>query len=710
LSNSALENYTLALALIFGASTQAYAADSPEPADEIVVTANFRDSELMKSAGSLSVVTDQVILDRGSQHLEDTLNVLANVSFSSGASRARFIQIRGIGDLEQFVDPKYFPSVGLTIDDVDMNGLAGSAMLMDINQIELLRGPQGTRFGTNALAGMVNIRSNDPTENFSGYTEAGIGDHDSWNLGAAVGGPLTGKLLGRVAVRQYKSDGFISNDFLSRDNTNARDELGLRGKLRWLTDGNSYTDLTLSYVDIDNGYDAFSLDNSRHTLSDEPGRDQQESVSLALKGYWETGSATAVETVVAVTDSDSAYRYDEDWSNPQICAPGTCFPYANVDAQTRSRRNLSADIHYLSVAQEAFNWVGGLYAQRRDEDFDRQYYGNFSSRYKTDRYAAYGQLDYAWNERFTLTGGLRVEHFSDEYADTNSLNTDTDDDYWSGELTLQYFPNPNAMLYGTVSRGAKPGGTNTEASSTFFLMDPKFQSFIASRLRFGTETLLNKEIGAKGTWFDNALSLRFALFHMDRDDAQLESWLWDDVNFLWVGYLDSVNSAENYGAELEFDLRAGQIVSLFANVGWLETSVDDMTIIDLGPPGQNSSSSVNTINGRDQTKAPNWQYNLGTDLTLTRNLDARIELEGQSDSYFGYYHNQKIAAYSLLNASMGYRFNAITIRVWARNLTDKDYAVHGLYFGNDPRKNYVNESYHQYGEPRAAGVNVRFDF
>jgi len=678
--------------------------------EEIVVTAQFRDSNLMRTAGSVSVVQDSTIFNRGSQHLEEVLNVLPNVNFSSGASRARFIQVRGIGDLEQFVDPKYFPSVGITVDNVHMSGMAGSAVTMDIRQIELLRGPQGTRYGTNALAGMVNIRSNDPTPEFSGYTEGGIGDRNAWNLGAAFSGPLTESWLGRLAVRQYKSDGFIENDYLQRDDTNNRDELSMRAKLRWLDDEKSFVDLTAFYVDIDNGYDAFSLDNTRHTLSDEPGNDSQKYLALAVEGHWEFSEHTAVEAVLTASDGDSEYSYDEDWSHLDICEPGICFPYSNTDKQERDRRNLSLDVRFLSNSGETFNWVAGGYAQRRSEDFDRQYYGSFTSDYETDRYALYGQLDYAWADNWHLVTGLRYETFSDDYADTNSLNTDSDDEYWTGEISLQYFVDSGTMFYGTISRGAKPGGVNTEASSTFFFMDPKYQSFMASRLRFGSETLLNKEIGLKGVYFDNSVSVRATLFHMNRDDAQLESWIWDDTNFLWVGYLDSVSGGENYGAELELNYMPNGAIDLFANVGWLNTSVDEMMVVDLGEPGEATNSTIARIAGRDQTKAPQWQYNLGADLQFTQSLSARIEVEGRSDSYFGYYHNQKLDGYALLNASIGYQIGAVNVRIWARNLTDKDYAVHGLYFGNDPRKDYINESYHQYGEPRVAGVNARFDF
>ena len=710
MSSRLLVLLTAAISVLFSADVHAKEKPQRSVLEEIVVTAHFRDSSLMNTAGSVSVVQDTTIFNRGSQHLEEVLNVLPNVNCSSGASRARFIQIRGIGDLEQFVDPKYFPSVGVTVDDVYMNGMAGGAVTMDIRQIELLRGPQGTRYGTNALAGMVNIRSNDPTPEFSGYTEGGIGDRNTWNLGAALSGPLTESLLGRLAIRQYQGDGFIKNDHLQRNDISNRDELSVRAKLRWIADDKSFVDLTAFYVDVDNGYDAFSLDNTRHTLSDEPGNDKQQFLALAADGYWEVNERTAVEAILTATDGDSHYSYDEDWTHLDICQPGICFPYSNTDRQERDRRNLTLDVRFLSVSAETLDWVAGVYAQQRSEDFERQYYGDFSSDYETDRYAVYGQLDYTWADDWHLVTGLRYETFSDDYTDTNGLNTDSDDSYWTGEISLQYFFNDGTMLYGTISRGEKPGGVNTEASSTFFFMDPKYQAFMTSRLRFGTETLLNKEIGLKGVYFDKSLNIRATLFHMDRDDAQLESWIWDDSNFLWVGYLDSVDDAENYGAELELNYRPIQAVDLFANVGWLNTSVEKMTVVDLGDPGQATNSTLTSITDRDQAKAPHWQYNLGTDLHFTQNLSARIEVEGRTESYFGYYHNQKLGGYTLLNASLGYQIDTLNIRFWARNLTDKDYAVHGLYFGNDPRKDYVNESYHQYGEPRVFGVNIKYDF
>lgn len=679
--------------------------------EEIIVTAKFRHTELLKSSGSISVLQQATLFDRGAQHLEEILNVLPNVSFSSGASRARFIQVRGVGDLEQFVDPKYFPSIGVTIDDVDMNGLAAAAIMLDIQQVEVLRGPQGTRFGTNALAGMINIRSNDPGDTFNGYAQVGIGNYSSWNVAAALGGPLADNLQGRIAVRQNNSDGYIRNDFLGRDDTNNRDEFSLRGKLRWLGKGDTFAELTIFHVDIKNGYDAFSLDNNRHTLSDEPGSDRQQSLSIAGKSHWQINAGLTLETIFSWSDADTQYSFDEDWSNPDICTGvAFCYAYANTDQQDRSRQNISLDSHLLSVAAGRFNWVAGVYAQHRNEDFARQYYGSFVSEYETRRLAVYGQADYDLSANWRMIAGLRFETFRDDYSDSNSLRTKTDDQYFTGELTLQHDLNNGTMIYATLSRGVKPGGVNTEASSVFGFMDPKFREFMRSRLQFGSESLLNREIGIKGRYLDNTLTLRAAAFHMDRNNAQLESWIWDDVNFLWVGYLDSVRRGSNYGMELELDYQLTAAVEVFAGIGWLRTNVDEITVIDLGQPGQWTQSVITTVTGREQTKAPHWQYNIGTRLYFTDRLSARLEIEGRSNSFYGYYHNQEIAAYSLINASVGYQLGAVTIRAWGRNLAGKDYAVHGLYFANDPRKGYINESYHQFGEPRVLGIDVKFSF
>ena len=202
----------------------AFAAEGAGTLEETVVTANYRPTALADTAGSVTVLGDVLIEERAARHLQDILNAAPNVTFAAGSSRSRFIQVRGIGDLEQYYDPKFYPSVGLMLDDLELGDSANAGMLVDVAQIEVLRGPQGTRFGSSAHAGMVQIRSNRPSDTFEGEVFGGVGDYDSYHGGLVLSGPLGDSLKGRVAVQQNASDGYIENDRLNSDNTNDFDE------------------------------------------------------------------------------------------------------------------------------------------------------------------------------------------------------------------------------------------------------------------------------------------------------------------------------------------------------------------------------------------------------------------------------------------------------------------------------------------------------
>ncbi len=676
--------------------------------EELVVTAGFRDNELMNTPASITVIDETTIRDRAAQHLETVLNTAPNVNYSSGGSRARFLQVRGVGDLEQFVDPKHFPSVGITVDDINLGGTANAGMLFDAQQVEILRGPQGTRFGGSALAGMVNIRSNGPTESLEGYIDVGMGNYGSWNVGGAISGPLSDTVTGRLAVQQNKSDGYIDNVFLGRNNTNGYDETSVRAVLHLDPSDRSAYSLTALYFDGRNGYDAFSLDNSQDTLSDEPGHDNQESLALAGSAEWQIGESSTLQAVATWLESDLEYGFDEDWTFVGICDGTLCDPvfdlFSNTDNYLRDRNEVSLDIRLLHNSPGAdTQYVVGIYAQQRDEDLHREYYGDFFSVYEAERRAIYGQVETAVTERLTLTAGARYERFDDNYEDTFDFQSSSDDSLTSGELTLTYQAAGSTLLYATLSRGTKAGGVNTEASANLPFMQPVFQAFMQPRLRVDTETLLNRELGLKGAYLDNRLALRAAVFHMDRDDAQLESWMWDGVNFLWIGFLDNVDGS-NWGAEIELNYQISRQVELFGSLGWLETEVEEITTFDL------NLDDFITRYDIDQAKSPEWQFNLGTNLAFSDRLSARLELEGRDDSFYGYYHAESVDSYILMNASLRYRLGRTELQLWGRNLTDEDYAVHGLYFGNDPRKGWVNESYYQYGEPRVVGISARYSF
>ncbi len=259
------------------ASAGVFAASAPDDSiEEIIVTGEFRSDPLDALPSSVSVATAAQIASLQAQHLEQLLSIMPNVNVASGASRARYFQIRGIGETGQFIAPLN-PSVGTIIDHVDFSGIATVGTLYDVRQVEVFRGPQGTLYGANALAGLINVTTNDPTKALEAGVTVEGGDYNTRSVGGFVSGPLSDSVQGRLAIQQYDSDGYVRNHFLNSDDTNNFDELTIRGKLHWQAGDDTSFDFTAGYIDIDNGYDAFSLNNSRNTISDQPGKDTQKS-------------------------------------------------------------------------------------------------------------------------------------------------------------------------------------------------------------------------------------------------------------------------------------------------------------------------------------------------------------------------------------------------------------------------------------------------
>ena len=226
--------------------------------ERITVQGDFRQQSVQNLAGSVAVVAEQDVKRTSAQHLDDVLNQFANVNFTAGASRGRFIQVRGIGERSEFVDT-INPSVGILIDGIEYSGL-GISGISDLAQLEVFRGPEATRFGANALAGMVNLTTKGPTATAEGKFSATLADYDSYQLAGQFSDSINQQLGYSLALEQQSSDGFIENAHLNRDDTNDIDEFTGRFKLRYQPFNDLSLQLIMHLVDQNNGYDAFSPD------------------------------------------------------------------------------------------------------------------------------------------------------------------------------------------------------------------------------------------------------------------------------------------------------------------------------------------------------------------------------------------------------------------------------------------------------------------
>ena len=673
----------------FSASAQ---VDSSIVLEEIIVNADYRQSKVNDISSSVTVLDANLIQQKNAQHLEDILFNAPNVNFSSGASRARFYQIRGIGERGQFSEPLN-SSVGVIIDGVDFSGIGNAALLYDVEQVEILLGPQGTRYGSNALAGLINLQSKAPTNETSYGLQLEKANHNSSGLAGYLSGSVSKQLRYRLSAQNLKSDGFNTNQFLLQE-TNQRDEGIVRGKLDWSLSDYVQLAVTASTIDIDNGYDAFSLDNVRDTLSDQPGFDRQQSDILSTKLSLTQFEQFKVEALFGYADSETEYAYDEDW----VFSGFHPWGYSSTDQYFRDRETASAELRFVSsdsglIFSDTSDWVFGLYSLQQKVGLRRVYTflpTDFSSRYDINRFAVYGEINFDLNNNWSLSLGFRGENFDATYFDSNAVNFSPDENLYGGKLTLNYRTLRNSLLYASISRGYKTGGFNTDGS-------------LDSDLReFNAEELMNYEFGFKGTLYNDQLQTQLALFFMDRDDVQISSSVVRtraDSSSEFIDYVGNAAAGSNYGLEISAKFQATDNAVFHGSLGLLKTEYKNFI-----------NSAGDNLGGRQQAHAPEYQYTLGVDIRISSELELDVNIQGKDSFYFSDSHSVRSKDYNLVNASLSYSWNEWQLTLWGRNLSDEDYSVRGFFFGNDPRDNYTAKGYTQLGEPMRYGLTLNMDF
>ena len=697
--NLRLSLITAALLPLMSAPFSANADDSD--IEKIVVTGDFQRETIQTLSASASLLSEEEISLRGASYLDEILGSAANVNFTAGASRGRFIQIRGVGLRSQFVDP-INPSVGLVIDGINYSGLGGSSLLFDIDQVEIYRGPQGTRFGADGMAGMIQMQSAKATSDPSLKLHLGAGTYNSHEAGLAASTGLTDDTTARVSYFRRKSDGYVDNLYLN-ESTQNQDEQVARFKLNSQLTENLNTELNFHYIDINNGYDAFTLDNSRDSVADEPGQDNQKSYAVGIANTYTGFDKFDVSLNVSAIDSELLYSYDEDWvcndiNEPQLCAAGLHpWGYSSTDIYNRDRDDQSANLQFND---KTGNWVVGLYYQNRDVDLERQYTwlaSPFASTYETSNIALYGQVATPIGPKTTLITGLRVEQYQGDYTDSNGFIQETDDVILGGKVALEYQVIDRTMIYASITRGYKAGGINSEALAK--AKDEGLNldaNFFQQHTSFDPEYLWSGEFGVKGSSLDDALTLRLAAFYMHRDDIQLKAWQVEGQQF--TGYVDNASSGSNYGLEIEGNYRLTDNLLLTGSAGYLDTEIDNFV----------TQSGLNQ-DGREQAQSPKYQYAFTARYNFTNAFYAMVGIEGKDDYYFSDSHNSKAPNSNLVNLSFGYDADMWSVRAWARNVFDEAVPTRGFEFGNDPLDGYETHTYTQLGEPRVAGITFTLE-
>lgn len=664
---------------------------------EEIVVSGLRRQANDELATSLTRLDSATLNEATVQHFEELTHLVPNLNWAGGVSRPRYFQIRGIGERSQYEGAPN-PSVGFIIDDLDFSAIGGIATLFDTRQVEVLRGPQGTRYGANALAGLIYVKYQDPTPEFDARFSATGGSDDSRAIGMAIGGPLSNTLSYRAVAHQYQSNGFRDNPFLGRDDTNGRDELTTRLKLRYAPNDRWQFDLTAMHVALDNGYDAFAVDNSFTTQSDRPGEDSQRTDGLVLSVEGDVSDAFSLVSITGAARSDIVFGFDADWGNPAFWAPVVYDFFSTTD---RDRENLSQELRLVSTPGAGWfgdrvDWVAGALVSRLQESNFTRDDGNYEGaafaasilrEYEATSSAVFVDLTWSLTDTLELNGGIRAEQRESEYADSAGDRFDPDESSVGGQLALRYAIDENTSAYAKVARGFKAGGFNlglpAEADNEVLLFDAEY--------------LWNYELGLHGRWLEDRLDVDVSLFWMQRRDQQVQtSTQLDPGNpATFVFFTENAGKGRNRGLEIALDYAPSESLSLFGSAGLLDTQIRA-----FGDSPQ--------LVGRDQAHAPRWSYSLGTRLDFSRDWFARLDVTGRDAFYFSDSHDQRSEKTTLVNARIGIDRDNWSLTAWGRNLFDERYAVRGFFFGNEPARNFADTLYVRQGDPRHYGVTFEY--
>jgi iron complex outermembrane recepter protein len=637
----------LAAGVAFCAVPSAYAQTDET---EIVVTAQRRVERQIEVPISLSVHTGDRLERMGIDSVQDLTQVTPGFVFEdnliSSGQRAR---IRGIGS------PTFTSgvetSVSVVIDGV-VTGPTGSGLanLFDVERVEILRGPQGTLFGKNATAGVVNVVSRRPTDEFEAYLNVSQSwddfaetDFNTTRTEAAISGPLGPNTGARLALFTHVDDeGYIYNSFLDTDE-NRRNQWGTR--FAFVHEAGRWNfDLTASYVETNDRccgatfreIDPAALglprtpllislaaannitigpENRRAMASDRIGESNRTShVSLTTDYDFDNGF---------VFRSISGYRnwssYGEDDSE-RLAVDLADATYGDLKLQIYSQ-----EFQLLSPSSERLNYVLGLYYYNQDlNDQFRvggalgtgnplQAVSTATSQVEVKNLAIYADGTFNITDAWQILGGVRVLREEQSLAGSRVgtffgpnrpyQEVSVEDEDWVGRAGLRYSPHQDLSIFATVSRGYKGSGLNNSNSGPFFspanTADPVLRP----------ETVMNYELGWKQRFFDGGLQTNIVAFHSEFEDFQTSAFDGNSNTFS----LRNAGVITLDGVELDATIRPWSGGSIIIGAAWIDAVFDEFT----GAPCTALQSALGVcpltgqdLSGRNVDGTPEWQFSI----------------------------------------------------------------------------------------------------
>ena len=707
--------------------------------EEIVVTAQRREERLLDVPISLSVLSD-VAIDRlqidDVKALEYAVPNLTVTAWPGAPARAT-IAMRGQVEPDRF--PTVDPAVGVYLDGVYIARASGANLdLVDLERIEVLRGPQGTLYGRNTMGGAINLVPKHPDAELAGEVTAGAGNYDRRDLEAIVNVPFAGdRYAVRVAASHIEHSGYGRNTLLGLD-VNVDDTDFVRAQFRVAPAERWDFNLSFDYTDSEADIGLVTLlaafppitfypaavghpEDALANYVDPTARTVQANRGGAMETeIWGTSGVLAFDFTHFTVKALSAYR-TLDSVDGAVDADGTPHDLFAVLARQDSQDQRSHELQaYGDALGDRLSWIGGLYWFDENATFFEHFHGTQSTTLVSsegrptgaaqhESMAAYAQLVFALTERLRVTGGAR---YNEDRRQLTSQNTrasqgvvtctlapqlrdepglcqatlpEREFSYVPWTLGVDVEPVPDMLLYAKASRGYRAGGYNFRAitGTDADVFDP--------------ESVITWEIGTRAELFDRRLRVGLTLYRSDFTDMQVRTEVLLPGGLLSVPLTQNAGEARIEGGELEVEGLVGKLrLSGALGITRGEYTELDPKILDL------------TLDS-EFLFTPETTLSLAADLpirTAFGGIDLHADYGWRDDEAFAYDPDSlaRQDAYGLLNAMIAARFDGsdVELRLWARNLMDERYLERAVDFGS-----LVNGVP---GDPRTYGASLTYRF
>jgi iron complex outermembrane recepter protein len=665
--------------------------------EEITVTADKREEDVQKVPTSITTLSDIQLEDSNIKTAEELFSILPNIHLMKSGPAADLASTVSIRGITQFMSGA--PSFGFYVDDVYYNEY--DLNLFDIERIELLRGPQGTLYGRNTLAGVLNIVTKKPDNYWDNRLSAGYGNLNTLSITGVLSGPLVeDKLFIRIAGQHESSDGFMENAFNGNSSVNGPKNTDGKLYLRYLPTDKLKFDLGLDALKYKSKYTDFVLlseiDSNPHKANvDYEGDSLKEAYGANLRTEYQAEDMKLI-SITAIRQDDNKLDHDMDFTPVD----------GQIQLYQRDYFTLSEELRFVSDYDNSpLEWLAGLYAFKEEQDHSYVYtlgkdweypaMGYFAGDYPvtgegdTTGAAIFGEVSFTFTDSIKLTGGLRYDWETQDldYNNTSSGaegSNSTTFDALLPKIAASYVANETYMPYVTISKGYKSGGFNIVNSTG---------------TKFDQEYTWNYEAGIKTNWLDRRLSINTALYHIDWSDLQVNAS--DGISFLTT----NAGAASSDGIELELFARPTDGLDIVGSLTYTKSSYDEYYVQATSGGGFDSPQPAIDFSDNYLPYVPKFKAHFDITYRLLNGIFTNLNYTYTGKVYMNNENTLAEGGYSLVNAKIGYEREHFEIYAWAKNLFDEEYATSYVDFRESGGGLWARA-----GAPQTFGISIQYRF